>query len=95
MFKKIEPKKIQIQTPQFPHCDPRILHAPGECDVCDRYSDWQLLRQMWGIAFTGYIPENKELPCPADFARGDSHKLWYGNRPWVSKGTSEVSGEED
>jgi len=84
MFKKIIPNRlhhsvINVLGVQFPHCDPRILHAPGECEFCDMHKEWQYLRQMWGIAFTGYTPEEKELPCPADHARGDSHKLWGGN----------------
>lgn len=41
---------------QFPHCDSRILHAPGECEFCDRRSEWQELREAWGIAFTGHQP---------------------------------------
>lgn len=87
MFKKVSPKKISDETtPVFPHCDPRILHAPTECEFCDRHPDWQELRQYWGIAFTGYEPEDKELPCPADYARGDSHKLWYGNTARPSPG---------
>lgn len=80
MFKRVTPKKIGYLALQFPHCDPRILHAPGECEHCDKSPGWQYLRQMWGIAFTGYQPEEKELPCPADYARGDSHKLWSGNQ---------------
>jgi hypothetical protein len=80
MFKKTEPKQIE-RTPGiiFPHCDQRILHAPNECEYCDKHSNWQYLRQARGIAFTGYEPEEKELPCPADYARGDTHKLWRGN----------------
>lgn len=80
MFKRTEPKEVKQETlPVFPHCDPRILHAPGECIYCDTQKDWQYLRNVWGIAFTGYTPEGDELPCPADYARGDSHKLWHGN----------------
>jgi hypothetical protein len=40
----------------FPHCDQRILHAPGECAYCDVHADWQELRRGWGIAFTGHAP---------------------------------------
>jgi hypothetical protein len=40
-----------------PHCDQRILHAPGDCWACDLYPDWQELRTKWGIAFTGHQPE--------------------------------------
>lgn len=80
MFLKIKPRDVSHpDVQQFPHCDQRILHAPGECKYCDEHSDWQVLRARWGIAFTGYEPEGKELPCPADYARGNSHKNWYGN----------------
>jgi hypothetical protein len=80
MFKRIKPQERPFShVSQFPHCDQRILHAPGECQYCDAHPEWQELRIKWGIAFTGYEPEGKELPCPADYARGDSHKLWYGN----------------
>jgi hypothetical protein len=81
MFKAIKPKPIEGDSfVIFPHCDPRILHAPGECKHCDELPEWQHLRVMWGIAFTGYTPEGTELPCPADYARGDTHKLWSGNQ---------------
>jgi len=79
----------------FPHCDTRILHSPGECEYCDDYPDWQNLRKLWGIAFTGHEPEEikfadgevhaRELPCPADFNRPPSspsdHRQWPGNTP--------------
>jgi hypothetical protein len=38
---------------QFPHCDGRILHAPGVCTYCDMHPEWQELRLAWGINFTG------------------------------------------
>lgn len=41
---------------RFPHCDQRVLHQPGECEFCDRHSEWQELREKWGIAFTGHSP---------------------------------------
>ena len=41
---------------QFPHCDTRVLHAPGECEFCDGQPVWQALRRAWGIAFTGHPP---------------------------------------
>ncbi len=76
---------MSYHIPQFPHCDQRILHAPGECSYCDKHADWQALRVAWGIAFTGWEPDDKELPCPADHARGDKHKLWHGNVAYPSK----------
>lgn len=75
----------------FPHCDPRVLHAPHECGVCDHYPHYQALRQMWGINFTGqdfvYSEELSDsswrmLPCPSDFNRGlNGAHVWGGNRP--------------
>ena len=80
MYKRTEPKKpIEEYVGQFPHCDQRILHSPGECEYCDKHPDWQALRIHWGVAFTGYTPDGKELPCPADYARGESHTKWFGN----------------
>ena len=77
---------------RFPHCDQRILHAPGECEFCGLHPEWQELREAWGIAFTGHWPglyakhgdiEELQLPCPADYARpqgSDSdHRAWGGN----------------
>lgn len=65
------------------HCDGRILHAPGECWSCDLYPDWQKLRELWGIAFTGHQPEGDQLPCPADHARPPGspadHRQWGPN----------------
>lgn len=67
---------------QFPHCDPRILHAPGECRFCDMHPEWQELREVWNIAYTGHKPGDGTLqtPCPADHARGSYHSKWAGNR---------------
>jgi hypothetical protein len=75
---------------QFPHCDSRILHAPGECEFCDDCAEWQELRKAWRIAFTGHAPEEGMLPCPADAARppgspGD-HRRWGGNKPTSATG---------
>lgn len=80
MFRKIAPATRASCIQQFPHCDQRILHAPGECEVCDEHPLWQDLRIAWGICFTGYEPDNKEIPCPADYARGNKHTLWPGNQ---------------
>lgn len=68
---------------KFPHCDSRILHAPGECKYCDKYPDWQTLRVTWKIAFTGHPPQLGETMCPTDLAvlfgeRGDYNE-WGGN----------------
>lgn len=89
---------------QFPHCDPRILHAPGQCEFCDKYPVWQELREMWRIAFTGETPvelrgvgqnhDGPVLPCPADYTRGNSHTKWTGNLPFkVVKDTTIPRGQ--
>lgn len=72
----------------FPHCDQSVLHAPSECHFCDKYPQWQELRRLWGIAFTGHEPQRLykngpwEAPCPSDYRRGigGAHN-WHGNRP--------------
>lgn len=80
MFKKVVPsKRVGTSIGQFPHCDQRILHAPSECEFCDKHAEWQELRAAWGIAFTGYEPEGTELPDPATHARGDTINRWHGN----------------
>jgi hypothetical protein len=68
---------------QLPHCDAAVLHAPGECQYCDRHPDWQALRVVTGIAFTGHEPAHDQVPCPSDARRGkgNAHQ-WGGNRPW-------------
>lgn len=64
-----------------PHCDERVLHAPGECSYCDEYGDWQALREMWAINFTGHHEERKLL-CPSELVRSlESINWWPGNRP--------------
>lgn len=71
---------------QFPHCDSSVLHAPGECEYCDRRPEWQELRKGWRIAFTGHEPKHGEVSCPSDQRRGTagSH-VWPGNQPHANK----------
>ena len=77
---------------QAPHCDPRVLHAPEDnCEFCNMHPEWQELRKLWGIAFTGHsfnekgLPAvdeygNVTLPCPAEYNRGmASVNAWHGN----------------
>lgn len=70
---------INAKIHQFPHCDPKVLHEPKACEVCDMYPDWQALRLVWGICFSGKLELNK-MPDPATYARGLSWAEWYGNR---------------
>lgn len=60
---------------QFPHCDQRILHAPGECEYCDGHPQWQAIRQAWGIAFTGHVPRASMPECGAQCSWGDG-RAW-------------------
>ena len=70
---------------QYPHCDSRILHAPGECKYCDNHPEWQADRVVKHIAFTGHSPLEGQVPCPADVARPpgseSDHRRWAGNKP--------------
>ena len=79
-----------------PHCDARILHAPGECEHCDLFPDWQQLRTRWGIAFTGHDPEPDQAPCPADVARPpgseSDHRRWAGNVATSQEPVNETAG---
>lgn len=63
------------ELPRFPHCDQRILHAPGECEFCDACPQWQQLRKAWGIAFTGHMPAVDGDRCGArlDERKPDGH----------------------
>lgn len=87
MIKKIEPRTTGLDARdvlfagQFPHCDALVLHAPGECEYCDRHPYMQAVREFYSIAFSGYEPEEGELPCPADFRRPGKSQLWGGNTP--------------
>lgn len=63
-----------------PHCDSRIMHAPGECIHCDAFPLGQKYRLIWGINYTGHIDPEKS-PCPATIARPiEDIERWPGNR---------------
>lgn len=65
---------------RYPHCDARVLHAPGKCVYCDQ-SGLQPLRVQWNIAFTDEPVQPGQTPCPAMVARGSSSiNSWSGNR---------------
>lgn len=81
----------QNDFPQFPHCDPRVLHAPHECEFCDLHPEWQKLRIAWGINFTGHYDKidrefhtgAPKLPCPSEADRPiDLINQWDGNVPF-------------
>lgn len=70
---------------QAPHCDARILHAPGECKYCDWFPQRQQDRITQSINFTGQT-DPKKAPCPAMFFRdADSLAHWGGNQPQKCK----------
>lgn len=65
----------------MPHCDQRVLHAPGECRFCDAHPEWQALREAWGINYTGHSNADK-VACPAEALRPvETINKWYGNVP--------------
>ena len=63
-----------------PHCNQRVLHAPEDnCLVCNGHPEWQALRELWGINFTGHADPDK-LPCPAEAQRSfEDINRWQGN----------------
>jgi hypothetical protein len=69
----------------MPHCDSSILHAPGVCEYCDGYPDWQEYRQIARIAFTGTDEELGServglAPCPSTWFRSPGTRdRWGGN----------------
>lgn len=76
---------VKIEAPEgeiFPHCDPRVLHAPGQCRICDEYApkaQKDRVRRM--INFTGESTRGLQ-PCPSDQARGvGGAHVWHGNTP--------------
>jgi hypothetical protein len=71
-----------MEPPTFPHCDAAVLHAPGVCTYCDDHPEWQMLRQHWGIAFTGQPATDGRMQCPSDYRRGTGGAhVWPGNTP--------------
>ena len=65
-----------------PHCDQSVLHAPGTCPYCDDRPQWQALRVVWRIAYTGEQPTDGQIACPSDFRRGlGGAHVWPGNTP--------------
>lgn len=67
---------------RFPHCDSRILHAPGQCRYCDASPDLQQVRKMWNVSFTGdgsATAAEGTTPCPAEAVRGKGVNAWGGN----------------
>lgn len=69
----------------MPHCDDLVLHAPRQCEYCDRHQSWQVARIRLGIAFTGNAWNEKGTtlrPCPATLLRSvETIERWYGNVP--------------
>lgn len=86
---------------QFPHCDQNILHKPGACQFCDMHPEWQELRVVWGINFSGEYDPTK-APCPSERHRPAflSHR-WVGNQATqepvrtTPKNIYELVNEED
>lgn len=73
-----------LNDAQMPHCDQSVLHAPGECKYCDMHPDWQALRVIWGVSFTGQTTRvsGAKVSCPSDYVRGvGGAHFWPGNRP--------------
>jgi len=67
---------------QAPHCDPLVIHAPGECQYCDKYAETrQKNRIIRHVNFTGHYDSDKTL-CPSEYFRpAETIHLWHGNQP--------------
>lgn len=86
---------------KFPHCDSRVLHAPGKCVFCDEYPDKQTERENKNIAFTGedFWPQDgvkfrPKSQCPAEEARSlEVINAWSGNRA-ITQGQLDVQSEQ-
>jgi hypothetical protein len=77
----------------LPHCDQSVLHAPGECRYCDERPEWQALRVIWGVSFTGHpvvADTGVKVMCPSDAARGiGGAHVWPGNTPKQDNATKD------
>lgn len=68
-----------MERAAYPHCDSRVLHAPGECVYCDLYPERQQARTDQGVNFTGHYDADKQL-CPAEIERPlTTINRWGGN----------------
>lgn len=84
-----ERRLLEKLVMQFPHCDMRVLHAPGECKYCDAHPEWQALREAWDINFTGEHYPFISI-CPAEMFRTvEKINAWPGNRP-RTEGAEEI-----
>lgn len=82
--------RLALLRPTPPaHCDDLVLHAPRQCEYCDRHQSWQVARIRLGIAFTGNAWNEKGTtlrPCPATLLRSvETIERWYGNVPTTEK----------
>lgn len=82
LFGTLTPEEPVEERAFAPHCDQRVLHAPGTCQYCDEYPDRQKARTEMSICFTGQTPDSFKGPCPSDYHRGiaGAH-VWPGNNP--------------
>lgn len=46
---------VAVTRGKAPHPDPTVLHPPGVCEACDHRAEWQTLREIWGLPFTGQL----------------------------------------
>jgi hypothetical protein len=71
---------------QLPHCDMYVLHSPGTCEYCDKWSELQKFRLKTGIAFTNEEPKHGQVICPAVIRRNmETIERWPGNIATVNQ----------
>lgn len=67
---------------RYPHCDVKVLHAPGKCDFCDMYPEMQQWRIDSNTQFTGEDYSEDQIWDPAQIIRPlEIIERWYGNVP--------------
>jgi len=83
-----------------PHCDSRVLHAPGICEHCDKFPELQAYRKAHVINFTGDHIIG-QLVCPAEVRRSLAViNRWPSNTTggygkWFGMGPDDEDDDED
>ena len=83
-LKEAEEPAFDIYSVPFPHCDTRVLHAPGKCVHCDHYPTLQHVRINNAIPFSGekFRGEfGKSILPPDEYTRTrEDIDAWGGNK---------------
>jgi hypothetical protein len=93
IFRKRVPSKDNPNNEApFPHCDQRVLHAPGSCQYCDAYPKYQELRVAWGINFTGIMNQHLANDVVVMFGPYAGTKITVGGEAYLTMSERELKG---